>query len=481
VGFLFFTVRESLFMKRKLHLSDQKFQWLLLCFSVLFYGFFTWFDGVVFGVDSPSYIAMSLAREPIYPLYLAFFRMIFGDGDFYLLAAVFVQGMLAAVAAWSLAGFLAKEFKRNRFDAAILLLLPLLVSLLCRFAAKRSSMYSNSILSEGICISLFLLFARFLLDYCFHKERKKSLFLSAVLSVVMISTRKQLLVTLMLLILAILFVEMRKQTIKQAVIRAGIYAAAVLLLVSGIDRAYNYILRGENVRHSSDDRFLLTVVFYESEKEDADRIEEQDVRQLFLDIYTICEEKGYLGHSAQKGWFNRVNHFTDHYDNIQIDTMWPMIRSFVDASMQAGEVEREMEIDRIMEVMTKSLLPETKWGVVRVFLDNVLAGFVITVAKLQRFLVIYAIIAYSIIVALWIVNVKKKGFECKENILFLYTAASCLMNVMVVSAVIFCQTRYMIYNMPLFYMCGYLLLRSVWELAAKKSGTKEKGTVKADE
>lgn len=468
-------------MKQKLRLNDQKWRLLLLLASILFYGFFTWYDGVVYCTDSPGYIGMDLAREPLYPLYLAFFRMIFGDGEFYLWAAVLGQGMLSAVAAWSLAGFLTKEFKRNRFDSVILLLIPLLVSLLCRFAAKRSSMYSNSILSEGVCIPLFLLFARYLLDYCFHKERKKSLLISAVLSVIVISARKQMMVTLMLLVLAILFTEMRKQTVKQTLIRICVYVAAILLLVSGIDRGYNYILRGENVRHSSDDRFLLTVVFYESEKEDARQIEEGEVRQLFLDIYESCDEKGYLGHSAEGGWYNRVNHFTDHYDNIQIDTMWPMIRSYVNSTMQGSEVDREEEIDRIMEIMTRSLLPETKWGIVRVFMDNVLAGFVITVAKLQRILVIYAIIAYSIMVALWIVNGKKKGFGSKETILFLYTAASCSINVMVVSAVIFCQTRYMIYNMPLFYMCGYLLLRSVWELAIKKSGTKEKGTVKADE
>lgn len=464
-------------MEKKGRLSDQKFQWILLLTGILFYGFFTWLDGAVICVDSPSYISMSLAREPFYPLYLAFFRRIFGDGEAYLLAAVLGQGMLSAVSAWSLAIFLSKEFDRNKIDAVILFCVPLFVSLLCRFAAKRSVMYSNSILSEGVCIPLFLLFLRYLLEYCFHKERKKSLAVSAVLSVILICARKQMLITLILIVAAILFKELGKQTIKQAVLRAGVYTAAVLFLVSAADRGYNYILRGENIRHSSDDRFLLTVVFYGAEKEDAGRIEDGEIRQLFLDIYDCCDENGYLGHSAGKGWLARVSHFTDHYDHIQIDTMWPMIRNHVEASMQGSEVEKEARIDHIMAVLTQSLLPEVKWEIIKVFVDNVLAGFVITVAKLQRFLVIYAIIAYSIMVALAIVNLRKKGFQSKENILFLFTAASCVVNVMAVSAVIFCQTRYMIYNMPLFYMCGYLLLRSDWEWIRKKRGTKEKGMI----
>ena len=70
---------------------------------------------------------------------------------------------------------------------------------------------------------------------------------------------------------------------------------------------------------------------------------------------------------------------------------------------------------------------------------------------------------------LWGINWKKRGFESRENKLAFYTAFSILLNVGAVSAVIFCQTRYMIYNMPLFYMCGYLLLRSTLEeLKGKK-------------
>lgn len=440
-------------------LKKNRFQGSLLFICILFYAFFTWLDGAVICVDSPSYIDMSLSREPLYPLFLGFFRLIFGNGERYLYAAVIVQGLLSAAAAWSLAGFLTKEFQRNRLDNLVLVSLPLLVSLLCRFAAKRSAMYSNSILSEGICIPLFLLFARWLLDYCFHKG-KKALGIAAVLSVLMISARKQMLITVLLLVLAIVFTELQKKKILYTLGKAALFGMAVLLLVSGIDRGYNYVLRGESVRHSSDDRFLLTVVFYEAERGDAEKIANQETRELFLEIYDICEEQGFLGHSAGKGWFNRVDHFTNHYDNIQIDTMWPMIRAYVDGNMSGSEVAREAEIDRIMDEITDSLLFSKIGGIFGVFADNVLAGLVTTVANMRKLLVIYAIIAYSSMVVLWGLNRKKRGFRSRENILALYTAVSILLNVGAVSAVIFCQTRYMIYNMPLFYMCGYLLLRS---------------------
>lgn len=456
-------------MKQK-SLSERKFQGLLLFGCILFYGFFTWLDGAVICVDSPSYINMNIDREPIYPLFLSFFRFLFGEGEMYLTAAVFVQGMLCAVAAWELARFLTKEFGRLRPDNLVLLSLPLFVSLLCRFGAKRAAMYSNSILSEGICIPLFLLFARWMLEYCFRKGGK-ALLMAAVLSVISVSTRKQMLITVILLAAGVVFTEVNRKNLFRVLGKAVLCAVAVLLLVSGIDRVYNLVLRGEGVRHSSDDRFLLTVVFYEAERENAEKIDDEQIRELFLEIYDSCEAEGYLGHSAGKGWFNRVEHFTDNYDHIQIDTMWPMIRKYVSENRNGSEVEQEAETDRIMSVITEKLLPVEAGGIFRIFADNVLAGLVTTVAKLRKLLVIYAIIAYSSMVVLWGINWKKRGFRSRENILAVYTAVSVLLNVGAVAAVIFCQTRYVIYNMPLFYMCGYLLLRSALEEIRTKGET----------
>ncbi len=62
--------------------------------------------------------------------------------------------------------------------------------------------------------------------------------------------------------------------------------------------------------------------------------EDEEVRTLFLKIYDVCEEKGYLKHSAGQGWFNRVTHFGDFYDCIQIDTMGPMITQYVQANYE---------------------------------------------------------------------------------------------------------------------------------------------------
>ena len=66
---------------------------------------------------------------------------------------------------------------------------------------------------------------------------------------------------------------------------------------------------------------------------------------------------------------------------------------------------------------------------------------------------------------------KKKWTGCRA-ILAVYTLLAVMINVAVVSATIFCQTRYMIYNMPLFYISLVLLPSSFDTKPAVCAGSK---------
>ena len=68
-----------------------------------------WTD-LIFSPDSETYIAMSLHREPLYSLFLALMRALFGpDREKYLMGAIIIQSLLTAVAAWSIPAFLYKK------------------------------------------------------------------------------------------------------------------------------------------------------------------------------------------------------------------------------------------------------------------------------------------------------------------------------------------------------------------------------------
>lgn len=223
-----------------------------------------------------------------------------------------------------------------------------------------------------------------------------------------------------------------------------------------LDCSYNYCVRGSFSRHTNDNRFLDTVIIYASEKEDGEAIKRDDTRELFESIYEICDEGGYLMHSAGQGWYERSAHFGDYYDCIQIDTLWPALEQYVREHYEGDNASLERIVDDYNAQIIGALIPKVFPRLMRVFADNVLNGMVTTVAKKTPVLVWYSVVVYILYIVLLITHVKRNGLDGRA-ILAVYTLLAVMINVAVVSATIFCQTRYMIYNMPLFYISLILL------------------------
>lgn len=449
---------------------DKYFPIILICISILFYLFFAIYDGAVLGADSESYINMHVSREPFYCIFLAFLRSLVGifsaNADLYLTVVVYIQSLLAALAAWCLADYLKKEFELSNFQESIILCIMFAVSLLCRFASKRSSMYSNSILTEGITCSLFLIFTKYLLEF-YYKKCFKCIVISSVISIVLIATRKQMYITLILIIVVIGLTYFSKKEKRKGIIAIAICVCCILLGNTILDNTYNLIAHGELGTHSSDNRFLATMVIYTSERSDGEKIADISARELFYQIYDVCDDKSYLKHDSGTGWNDRVEHFGNHYDHIQIDTMWPMIQQYVYANYEGGTVYLEQKVDEMTNQIIMGLMPEVWPKVACCFIDNFLSGLITTVAQRRSFLIIYSFFAYVMYFAMLIIQIRSEGIT-KLTFLAVYTMLSIIINVAVVSMVIFCQTRYAIYNMPLFYISFCLLFIKNCNLLFKK-------------
>lgn len=459
------------------YVKENLFSIIMLFITLIFYLFFAFLDGAVICVDSPGYINMSFSREPFYPLVLAFFR--FFSPDNYLFYVVILQSILMAFAGWILADYLRKKLHINQWYSIILYILPMATSFLCRFAAKRASMYTNSIMTEGICTSLYLLFIYFILKYLWDHS-SHGLILSWLIAFIMFSSRKQMLMVLPILFLAIVYANYKKQKFWKSIITAGIICLFIFPAFKLFDCTYNYVLRGAFQGHSSSNRFVTTMVFYNAERSDAEYIKDDSTRQLFLDIYNVCDEKGYLGSHAGKGWYQEVGHFGDHYDHIQIDTMWPMIlqharKTIIDEYQNKNISEEELntlydlETDRLNSIMITSVLPHQLPELAKAFFNNFLSGLVTTVAQRKPILVLYTAVMFLIYFLLtirlawhWYRNRRysSESLELSQKGVHfaIITLLGIFFNVFLVSAVIFCQTRYTIYNMPLFYMAGAILL-----------------------
>ena len=139
--------------------EKKRDKWDICLFAVAlgFYLFFPFFDGPVWCKDSMSYATMDITREPLYPTFLWLFRRMFGEEN-YLMPVVIVQSILAAYAAWKLAVTVKDDKNGSRILELLSLSFQFGVAFLCRFVAIRGSAYTDSIMTEGLGLSLYVLF-----------------------------------------------------------------------------------------------------------------------------------------------------------------------------------------------------------------------------------------------------------------------------------------------------------------------------------
>lgn len=436
--------------------KDKINNYILACIPLAFFVFFTFFDGYVWCVDTPTYVNMTIDREPVYPLFLLFFRTIFKKEEVYLLIAVLFQGLLMAYAIYSFSKYITEKFKLNIYEGIFIECIFLAVSLLCRFAAKRGSMYSNSILSESLAYPLFILFFRYLLQHLYDNDNK-SLLTASVLSFVLISTRKQMYLSLFLLIIVFVY-----QMIITKRIKSVYKVLSICLLVIGsnklLDYTYNYAIRGIKATHTSSDRFLTTVVFYCSTKENASSIKDEETRTIFVNISQECEKKGLLKTNINGGWYEYAMHFCDNYDLIQLHNMWPMEKEYALSLYKVNDNEAELIVDSYNKEIIGSLVPKIWPVMLHTFACNFLLGLMTTVAAVKsvfKYYMYFICLAYLALMILYLIKRKDDDTTKLSVVVFL----SVVMNVGIVSMVIFPQTRYTIYNMGLFYTAGYLMLK----------------------
>ena len=443
-----------------------------MSFYILFYAL----DGVIICVDSPSYIRQYIFREPIYPSYLALMRVLFGTSeDIYLSYAVLFQCILTGVCTFCFVRFIERRFSLSLFHTLVVTFICLGVSLICRFLAGRGSMYSNCILTESICIPLFLLFTRFVTEYLID-GKKKALIFALIVSLILISTRKQMLITLILLAFAIIYVRVTRFKseghIVKKLIRGAVTSLGLIFIVlaanKGIEYIYSYSLRDQVSSHFNDNRFLTTVAFYTAEREDASLIGDTELEELFLEIYDLCDAESSMMHSAEGGILERADHFADHYDMIQIDHMWPIFEEFAGNKLNDPDpVTRETYVDEISNKIAMSILPKRIPRMIAVFACNMAKGLCNTIAKSGTLFVPFVIIIYlAFIFAIILLKHKNKnesGAYDPEIIFGTYALLSVMVNVITVSLLIFPQVRYTIYNMPVFYTALWILIVKIKE------------------
>lgn len=442
---------------------------LTLIVNLIFYLAFPVADGPVWCKDSLSYTSMDCSREPFYPLFLKILRDIFGDGSLpygeprYLFVAVLIQSAVAAVVVWRVAHVF-EGFGKSRKSRIILGLGANAafwgVQLLNRFAALRGSAYPESIMTEGFGLSFWLLFL--MAAFCFFRGHKaKDLILATLWMFLCVSLRKQLLVSCLTFAGMGFLYELVLRRKWRNFLLTILMAAIAMGGATAFDYGYNYALRGVWMQHTGNAMGMDCTLLYTTTAEDANLFPEGDVRDLFLAIQTEMEEQRirYVDLEAGVSWAQRAGHYADAYDVIGYEIMNPLIGEYLAKShpeAEAGSPAFYLLMDEVEEELRDGLIHQDMSRFALIWWLNICKGFVNTILRMNTLLIAAAAVLYAVYAGLLLYLLRTGGDRAAvllASLILFSTAVNCV----VVGAVIFPQTRYMIYNMGLFY-AGLLLL-----------------------
>ena len=454
---------------------------VLVCAILLtYYLTFAILDGPVICADSPSYIGCFLSREPFYCAFLAIFRVVFGE-TIYLNVVVIVQSLFMGLCTFSLVNYIRREFALGILGTCPVTAVCLGVSLVCKLFTAHKANYCNLIMTEGICVSLVLIFFRLIIDFIIN-ERYLRLIWASLVAAVAITTRKQMYFILMVMLIAVIFVALRhlignkmpannKDTRKfwKPVIYLVLCIVFIFAFNKGFEAVYSRVVYGESTKHFNDNRFFTTVAFYVAEREDGELIEDPEIRELFYTIYDECDAEGSMMHSASGNIVDVLNHYGDHYDMIQIDHMWPEIEAYAEEKVSGGslaadsiDIAREEITDAVSSTIFRELLPKIWPKMLLVFGRSFYHRMVNTVGRATTtWMYAYAVILFAVYIFMLIyLGIKRRS---RKTVIFAsFVLLSATLNIALVSVVIFCQVRYVIYNMPLMYIALFLMAREIF-------------------
>lgn len=442
--------------------------WLgVMVVSVVFYLAWYWLDGIILTEDAWSYIAMISERDPGYCIFLAVMRFWFGEKA--LDAAVIVQCIVAALAAAAVTLGLRKRFALNVLESVSILMIQYGITLLNRFVAQRRYSYYNSIETEGLCYSLWIFFFLSLLGVIYDHSRR-SIAAALLWSVVLISMRKQMLVTLILLVLFLLYAGWKEGRLLRRAALSVLLGITALMATTLIDCSYNYVVRGIFTTHSGDSSFILGTELYLADTDMVESIRTQEGREVFLEIMRRNDEDGYnIAYAREelpvekrgsflRNWQAIENHYSLSYDRIKFDIVIPVIQEYQE-KLGIPEEMRQEHHNQIVGSMMWDLLGPCIPRIVQLFACNVIHGMITTVLKTHRLLNWAALLIYCVYMALFL-YLKRKG-ACESLPFAAAVIVAMVVNVCFTSLTIYPQMRYMLYNTAFFYQAGAVMF---WEL-----------------
>ncbi len=439
----------------------------LFCFlSVFFFGML-----IIWGVpmynDSKQYLDMHVHREPVYPLFLWVMRLIAGENS--LVLAGIAQCALAVYASYRFITYVLDKICKSLIKPWIIVIALTITVITPYIITPMMSvthvMLANGILSEALALPLFLLYVvnlhRMMVDRTDIGEMQiKHTVISFILAFVLSLTRSQMIVTLIAWVIVAVIsalisltgeVIIIKNDNNKKVFRILIIIMAFLICIplrTTLTKSYNYIFNGRYVDNVYTKLTMLSNIFYVTDRESGDLIEDEDTRNIFYRLYDVMDENEWSYKYAGDSAAERAIYLEDMHDKIKFDVLEAGFRDIMNERGMPDYIDYNLKAEEYSGKLIGILRPECfgMW-----FADWMIMGcrgVVRSIAVCHPIVYIYVAVVL-LYLSFGIIMCLKKA---REAACFGFIAMLLLLgNAFGTAFTIMCLSRYMIYAFPLFY------------------------------
>lgn len=453
--------------------------------NIVFLGIFTLFFGYLFVTGEPVYTGdtfqyenQMIMREPGYALLMQFCHFLSPQNDYRLITLF--QNILAVAANTGMIVFLRNRFHLKAGVSLLFTGILLVPHIMTPLFASTHLVMTNALMTEGILFSLYPLAFMSLLDMMWSGKpvgRKSFGTLAFLLLISLIRGQMMVLFVVWFLVAFVCVVknaiivtdkmqdrrnsfELAENIGRQGLI--AILAAFVIVFAarSIVIHGYNYCEQGLFVDTASGKAMSFANVLYVADREDGGAIEDDELRELFYEMYDRADADQMNYQYAPSGILGRALYHEKCHDELNFTYFAEPARQYV-GEKQGIYADRYQElmiaIDEVAAELSAELMPAV-WGrYVWNYISVVALGLIRTVAYENTLLSWYAVFIYIVAVVLTIILWKRdpQSMAASFMAVVLLTIAG---NVCATAMMIQCISRYMIYNLPLFYMAGFLEL-----------------------
>lgn len=457
-------------------------------FDIVILGIFVAFFSALLIIGEPIYVSdtyqydnQMVMREPGYALLLQITRFIAPQN--YYEVVIVIQNILPMITNAAFIIYLRKNFKLNYLVTllfSVIMLAPHIMTPLC---SHTHLILTNSLMTEAVLFSLYPLFIMCIIDAVksgnpVGKESLKTVLFCLAISLI----RGQMMVLFFVWFITMIIIALFKDNgvtlsvkayIKskgRIILSLSIIMCSLFICRSAVSYVYNYLESGIFVDTVSREALSFANVLYAADREDGEAIEDEVYRNLFYEMYDAADRDKMNYKYAEEGLLNRAIHHEACHDELNFTYFGDPAKRYVaeTKNIYIDQFQKVIiEIDKVAAVLAKELMPVVLDNYVENYIAIAAQGFIRTVSYTHPVFAWYSVCIYLFAIIVTIILWKKNSRSIPARFMAIILLAI-VGNVCATALMVQCISRYMLYNMPMFYIAGILELIELWNISKNK-------------